>query len=123
MILIKTAGRCAVQTPDRGLKVCTNGEIIQGVPECEKFLIQRGVAEAVDAQDYEQLEEEAEAAVAGGHEQLEEEAEAEEETVDKYAGLTVAEMKAELGKRGVEIPAKAKKDDLLAALVQSEDKA
>ena len=108
MILIKAAGRCAVQTPDRGLKVCTNGEIIQGVPECEKFLIQRGVAEAVDAQDYEQLEEEAEAAV---------------ETVDKYADMTVAEMKAELEKRGVEIPAKAKKDDLLAAIVQSEDKA
>ena len=108
MILIKTAGRCAVQTPDRGLKVCTNGEIIEGLPECEKFLIQRGVAEAVDAGSYEHLEEEAEAAV---------------ETVDKYAGMTVAEMKAELEKRGVEIPAKAKKDDLLAALVQSEDKA
>lgn len=108
MILITTAGRCAVQTPDRGVKLCTKGEIVQGVPECEKFLILRGVAEAVDAGSYEQLEEEAEAA---------------EKTVGKYAGMTAAEMKAELEKRGVEIPAKAKKDDLMAALTESEDKA
>lgn len=104
MILITTNGKCAVDTPDRGRKVCGAGEIILGTPECEAFLIQRGVAEAVDSQDYGQLMEDAEQANAA---------------ISAYGKMTVAQLKEELTKKRIVFSDKAKKDELLTLLIES----
>lgn len=106
MILITTKGKCAVETPDGKQKICTAGEIILGTPECEAFLIKRGVAHTIDAQDNGQLMEEA--------------AEANDK-VSAYEGMTVSQLKEELNKKGMDIPDKAKKNELIDLLLESEE--
>ncbi len=105
MILITTAGRCAVVTPQGKRKICTEGEIVLGTPECEAFLIKRGAAKTADAKDYSQLMEETEEA---------------NSKVPAYEKMTISQLKEVLTEKGIAYPDKVKKDELVALLLESE---